>query len=164
MNSKLLLTLAGTAITVIALSGCSASGTPSASTPTVSASPTTVAAVDAATATNSLGEIVVDGNRMTAYVFDEDVANSGKSACVAACAAIWPAITSTTATPVVTGITGTVSTITGVSGVRQITINGLPIYTFSKDAAPGDVKGQGFKGIWHALTPAGVKITTPAAG
>ena len=164
MNSRFLVALAGTAMAVVALSGCSASGTPSASTPTTSASATPAAMAAAATATNTLGKIVVDGKGMTAYAFDVDVANSGKSACLAACAALWPAITTTTTTPTVTGITGTVSSITGTDGSKQITINGMPIYTFSKDTAPNDVKGQGFKGVWHALTPAGVKITTPAAG
>ena len=163
MNSKILLALTGTALTVIALTGCSTSATPDASTPAASES-ATAAPADAAVATSTLGTVVVDGKGMTAYAFDEDVANSGKSACVAACAAIWPAITTTSATPTVTGITSTVATITGVNGGKQITINGMPIYTFSKDAAAGDVKGQGFKGVWHALTAAGVKVTAPAAG
>lgn len=166
MNSRILLALTGTALTVIALTGCSTSATPAASTPAASESATAAPAApsDAAVATSTLGTVVVDGKGMTAYAFDEDLANSGKSACVAACAAIWPAITTTSATPTVTGITGTVATITRVNGGKQITINGMPIYTFSKDAAAGDVKGQGFKGVWHALTAAGVKVTAPAAG
>ena len=55
----------------------------------------------------------------------------------------------------------TVATITGVVGGKQITINGLPIYTFSKDTKPGDTNGQGVLNIWHVLSPAGEKITTP---
>lgn len=177
MNSKTLLAISGISLAVIALSGCSANGisaasTPSASTPSASASSASAPApsaapaamADAALATNSLGAVVVDGKGMTAYAFDGDAATPGKSACIAACAAIWPAITTMSTTPTVTGITGTVGTITGANGGKQITINGMPIYTFSKDVAPGDTKGEGVKGVWHALTAAGVKIPAPAAG
>ena len=163
MNSKLLVTLAGSALIIVALAGCSTpagDSTPAAAAPTESSG----AAVDAAVASTTLGQIVVDGKGMTAYVFDKDVANSGKSACVADCALLWPAITSATTHPQVTGVTGTVGTITGINGGMQITINGLPIYQFSKDTAPGDVKGQDFKGIWHVLAPTGVKIAKAAGG
>jgi hypothetical protein len=30
---------------------------------------------------------------------------------------------------------------------------GLPIYTFAKDGAPGETKGQLVKGMWHIVTP-----------
>lgn len=168
MKSKIALTLAAATFATLALAGCSASTTSSASGSAPSSIPTssapTVAESDAATATSSLGTIIVNGKGLTAYAFDTDVANSGTSICTDVCATTWPAITTTSATPTVTGITGTISTITGVNGTNQITVNGMPIYTFSKDAAPGDVKGQGVKGTWHALTPAGEKVTTPAAG
>jgi hypothetical protein len=32
---------------------------------------------------------------------------------------------------------------------------GLPIYTFAKDGAPGDTKGQPVKGMWDIVTPSG---------
>ena len=165
MKSKFILTLAGSALAVVALAGCSSN----ASTPVAaSASPSEAAAAspdaaspDAAIATGKLGQIIVDGKRMTAYVWDKDTANSGVSACTGQCATLWSPITSTSATPTITGVTGTVAAITGVNGDRQITINGLPIYTFTKDAKPGDTNGQGVLNIWHVLSPAGDKITTP---
>jgi predicted lipoprotein with Yx(FWY)xxD motif len=97
---------------------------------------------------------------MTAYVFDKDTANATSSACTGACTSNWPAITSASTTPTVTGVTGKVGTITGVDGANQITINGLPIYTFAGDKAKGDTKGQGLMGIWWVLSPAGDKIAT----
>jgi predicted lipoprotein with Yx(FWY)xxD motif len=111
-----------------------------------------------------LGSIVVDGKGMTAYFYDKDTANSGSSVCTGACASAWPAITTTSASPTVDGVTGTVGTITGVAGGKQITVNGMPIYTFASDTTPGDTKGQLFGGVWHVITPAGTEITTPNAG
>ena len=162
MKTKLILTLAGSALAVVALAGCSATTTPTTATSaTAAASKAPAASPDAATASTKLGQIIVDGKGMTVYVWDKDTANSGVSACTGPCATLWPAITTTSAKPTVTGITGTVATITGVNGGKQITINGLPIYGFSKDAKPGDTNGQGVLNIWHVLSPAGAKITTP---
>ena len=48
--------------------------------------------------------------------------------------------------------------ITGAGGGKQITISGLPVYTYTGDKAPGDTNGQLFKDLWHALTPFGQKI------
>ena len=87
-------------------------------------------------ATNSLGAVGVHGKGMTACAFNGDTANPGKSACVAACASIWPQITTTSTTPTVTGVTGvtgTVTTITGANGGEQIAINGMSSYIFSND-------------------------------
>ncbi len=165
MNTKLLLTLAGSALAVVALAGCSSTtGVPTtaaSASPSMSASKAPVMNPDAATASGKLGQVIVDGKGMTAYVWDKDTANSGVSACTGPCAPLWPAITTTSASPTVMGITGTVATITGVNGGKQITINGLPIYAFSKDTKPGDTNGQGVLNIWHVLSPAGEKITTP---
>ncbi len=99
---------------------------------------------------------------MTAYFFDKDKAGSGTSACTGQCAALWPAITAASGTPSVTGITGTVGTITGVAGGKQITINGRPIYTYAKDTAPGETKGQGVNGVWYVISPAGDELKTAA--
>ncbi|MGO4594489.1 hypothetical protein AB4Z18_11780 [Leifsonia sp. 2TAF2] len=60
-------------------------------------------------------------------------------------------------------------TITGVDGKKQVTLNGLPLYTFAEDTSAGDVTGQGFAGIWWVVEPDGTKIastssSTPATG
>ena len=118
------------------------------------------AGADAKVAATALGKIVVDGNGMTAYFFDLDKANSGTSACTGPCATIWSAITSVSAAPTVDGITGTVGII---AGSKQVTINGRPIYTFANDKAPGDVNGQGVKGVWYVISPSGEEIIATAA-
>jgi predicted lipoprotein with Yx(FWY)xxD motif len=157
-------TFASSALAVLALSACSTTSSssaagyhvPSSSTSTPpSSSPASNA--DAATASTKLGTIIVDGKGMTAYVYLKDTANSGVSTCTGSCSSAWPAITSKSATPSVTAITGTVGiTKTG----QQITINGLPIYTFASDSAPGDTNGQGVGNVWFVLSAGGQKITT----
>ncbi|MCU1578620.1 MAG: hypothetical protein JWP19_824 [Rhodoglobus sp.] len=158
-----MITIAGSALAVAALAGCSS---PTTTTPSTGSSSGATAApassTEAKTATTSLGEIIVDGAGKTAYFFDKDTANSGTSACTGGCASLWPAIESATTTPVVEGITGTVGTIVGTDGGNQITINGRPIYTYTPDAAAGDVTGQGFGGVWWVVSPAGDEVKTAA--
>ena len=115
-------------------------------------------AADLSTAETSLGTIVVDGKGMTAYYFTKDTKDSGVSTCSGDCATAWPAITSASATPTVDGVTGTVGTIPAADGGKQITINGMPIYTFAKDMAPGDVNGQDANGVWYVIAPDGTMI------
>ena len=162
MNSRLALTLAGTALAVLALAGCTAP----APTPTETASSPAAeeteappaAAAELAVADSSLGQIVVDGQGLTVYYYDADTVDSGVSACTGGCLQNWPIVTSATDTPVVDGVTGTVGTIPTPEGGFQITINGLPIYLFAGDAAAGDVNGQGVGGVWWAVAPNGDKV------
>lgn len=168
MKTKFMLTIAVSTLAIAALAGCSSPTTTtppadngSSSAPSETA-PSDTATTEVAVATSSLGDIVVDGKGMTAYFFDKDTANSGSSACTGQCADLWPAIESASTTPVVDGITGEVGTITGTDGGNQVTINGRPIYTYSPDAAAGDVTGQGFGGVWWVVSPAGEEIMTTA--
>lgn len=156
LGAALLLTLG--------LAGCSTAGSatppPSPSPAAQGDAPATTdssPSVDVTVAATTLGKVVVDGKGMTAYYFDADVKGSGTSTCTGGCATAWPAIEATTATPKVSGITGKVGTITGVDGGRQITINGRPIYTFVGDEKPGDVTGQGDKGVWYVVNPDGTE-------
>jgi len=152
VKNSLRLAVAGSAL-ALALAGCGGSDTPKAP----------AAGLDAATIDSSFGEIVVDGKGMTAYVFDDDAAGSGKSACTGECAQDWHAITADTTTPEVDGITGEVGTITDADGGMQLTIEGMPIYTYEGDSKIGQFKGQGVDDMWHVLSPSGKKITKEPA-
>lgn len=164
VKNSFVLAVAGTSLAALALAGCGSSDASGSSDAGGSSTP--AAGSDIGTAKSPLGQIVVDGKGMTAYFFDEDVANSGKSACTGSCTSEWSAVTSSAAKPKVDGVTGTVATITGTDGGRQITINGRPIYTFADDSSAGDTKGQGDDGEWHVISPAGKEIThkAPAVG
>jgi predicted lipoprotein with Yx(FWY)xxD motif len=119
----------------------------------------TAAPADVAVAHTNLGDIIVDAKGMTVYVFDKDVAGSGSSACTGDCQKLWVPVPAASDQPVAVGITAPVGVITGAGGGEQITIGGLPVYTYTGDNAPGNTNGQLFKNLWHALTPAGQKIS-----
>lgn len=111
-----------------------------------------------AVAETTLGQVVVDGQGMTAYMYDKDTQGGDTSSCTGACLTQWPPILSDSETPEADGVTGTLATIDAPGGGHQVTLDGWPLYTVAGDAAAGDVNGQGVGGIWWAITPAGEKI------
>lgn len=137
-----------------------ASVSPSSATPTSTAS----AAVDLKTASSSAGTIVVGANGMSVYFFTKDVKDSGTSACMDACLAAWPPVLTTSETPAAEGVTGELGTIPTPDGKQQVTLNGMPLYYFAKDAGPGDIMGQGVNGVWYLADPSGEMIRTGGAG
>lgn len=153
---------------LLALTGCSGSTTPEGdgttaapSEPAPSDEPTDDGASSGAelmVAESSLGTIVVDGEGMTVYMFDNDTQGTATSACTGQCLANWPIVTTDSATPAVEGVTGTVATIDSPDGQKQITLNGWPLYYFAGDSAAGDTAGQAVNDVWWVLSPAGEKI------
>lgn len=126
-----------------------------------SSAPSESAASGAATlmvADSTLGEIVVDADGKTLYMFDTDTQGSGESSCTGECLTNWPPLTTEGDAPAVQGVTGEVGTITTADGSQQVTLNGWPLYYFAGDAAAGDVNGQGVGGIWWVLSPAGERM------
>jgi predicted lipoprotein with Yx(FWY)xxD motif len=83
----------------------------------------------------------------TVYTFDKDTAGNGKSVCNGPCAQLWP--------PVMAGASdsagGDWSIVTRDDGSRQWAYKGWPLYTYSKDAKPGDMSGDKFKDVWHVI-------------
>lgn len=110
------------------------------------------------TADSTLGEIVVDSDGKTLYMFDTDTQGSGKSSCTGQCLTNWPPLTTEADVPAVQGVTGDVGTIKTDDGSTQVTLNGWPLYYFAGDAAAGDVNGQGVGGIWWVLSPGGERM------
>lgn len=148
--------IAAATLSVLALASCSTGG------PAAGTSGNSTSTSGLKTAHSSLGTIVVNGKGMTVYVFDKDTANSGKSTCSGGCLSIWPPVTTTSSTPTVKGVTGKIGTIKATNGKTQITLNGLPLYTYTPDTAPGNVTGQAvntYGGLWWVVAPNGSKIT-----
>jgi predicted lipoprotein with Yx(FWY)xxD motif len=91
--------------------------------------------------------IYVDGNGMSLYTFDNDA--PGVSNCYDACATNWP--------PLMAGAyaqaQGDFGIIDRKDGGKQWTYKGMPLYTWINDKAPGDVTGDGVKGVWHLAHP-----------
>jgi len=105
-----------------------------------------------------LGEVVVDAEGMVVYYFTNDEANSGVSACEGGCLEAWPPVLTDSETPEAEGVTGELGTIETPDGELQVTINGMPIYYFAEDEAPGDTNGQGVNEVWYVVAPDGTMI------
>jgi predicted lipoprotein with Yx(FWY)xxD motif len=154
MQSKLTLTGAIAALTVIAGCGGSTAGT----TPTPAATGTTISvATDA-----KLGQILVDASGKTIYLFVADTGTS--STCYTSCAAIWPPVLTTGAPQAGAGAQASlVGTTVRTDGTTEVTYAGHPLYYFIQDKAAGDAKGQGingFGGLWWVMSPSGAAMQT----
>ncbi|HEV3105876.1 MAG TPA: hypothetical protein VGZ01_09320 [Trinickia sp.] len=90
----------------------------------------------------------VDAQGMTLYTFDKDTV-PGQSACTGGCAAIWPAATADSTDKA----DGDWSFVTTADGKKQWAYEGHPLYRYSKDTAPGQTGGNGFKNMWHVAKP-----------
>jgi predicted lipoprotein with Yx(FWY)xxD motif len=154
MRSRLLM-VGAVLIAGIALTACSSSPAAPSSAPSAA-----VAATVQAKSVGTIGTVLVAANGMTVYNFAKDVKDSGTSACTgggatpSGCLKTWPAVTVPAGTTPTggSGATGKLGTITRADdGTLQVTYNGLPIYYFSGDAAPGDANGVYTN--WTAVTP-----------
>ena len=126
------------------------SAAPSAAVPASAAGGVTVEAK----AVGAIGTVLVDGKTgLTVYIFTRDVKDSGKSVCSGECLVTWPALSVPAgATPSGgSGVTGKLGTITRDDGTLQVTYNGLPLYFFKNDQAPGDANGVYEN--WEAVKP-----------
>jgi predicted lipoprotein with Yx(FWY)xxD motif len=111
-------------------------------------------AVDVMLADSSLGQILVDGEGRTVYLFTND--SAGTSTCSGECAANWPALTVDAEPAVGEGLTaGDFATITGADGATQVTFHDHPLYYFAGDSAPGDINGHNVNSVWFAVDAGG---------
>ncbi|TFV87200.1 hypothetical protein [Blastococcus sp. CT_GayMR16] len=149
---------AAAALGLLALAGCGSSSDGSG-TASGEGSGGEVANAVLATADSDLGEIVVDADGRTVYVFDKDTADSGQSACSGECLAKWPPVPAESDDPVVDGVTGEIGTITRDDGSRQVTLSGMPLYLYAGDSQAGDVTGQAVGGIWWVVAADGTKVS-----
>src|ERR1700680_3939799 len=91
--------------------------------------------------------VLADAKGMTLYTYDKDA--DGKSNCNARCAAAWPPLAAAAdANPM-----GDWTVVTRDDGSKQWAYKGKPLYTFAKDAMPGDTKGDGVGTVWHIAAP-----------
>src|SRR5262249_8370990 len=101
----------------------------------------------AKSADTSKGKALVDAKGMTLYVFDKDAA--GKSKCNGPGPPNWPPARA----PADAKASGDWSIVTRDDGGKQWAYKGKPLYTWAKDAKPGDITGDGFNNVWHIAAP-----------
>jgi predicted lipoprotein with Yx(FWY)xxD motif len=157
---------AGLAALTLVLAACGAGGSSAYGTGRYGAAPATPTASAAGTAAavdlrdSSLGQIVVDAQGRTLYLFEAD--KGGKSACDGPCATAWPPYVSNGAPQPGTGASGgLIGTTARADGTTQVTYGGHPLYYFIGDKAAGDVTGQDidqFGAKWYVVDKAGKKI------
>lgn len=90
---------------------------------------------------------LADMDQMTLYTFDKDT--DGVSNCAGDCAVKWPPLVVDGAMPMDEGY----ALITRADGSMQVAYHGQPLYTWFKDTKPGEMTGDGVKGVWHVARP-----------
>jgi predicted lipoprotein with Yx(FWY)xxD motif len=153
--------LAVVAVFALALAGCSSASQANGSTPRSNSGEQGTVDV----ATSGLGQILVDSQGRTLYLFAKDTGT--QSECTGACASAWPPLRAT-GNPTVGG--GADASLVASSmrsdGSPQVTYAGHPLYLFSGDQNPGDTNGEGlvaYGASWYAVSPAGDQITGQAS-
>ncbi len=161
-----------TVLSILVLAGCNMpltpvpGRTPGATPPTGNGTPTEAVPNTggaqtpqvAAAQHGKYGAILVDGSGRTLYMFEQDGLNT--PTCYDTCAKIWP--------PLITGSGGIIAgpgvtasligTVIRNGGRRQVVYDGHPLYYFSRDNAPGEIKGEGNRNLWFLLSPGGSAI------
>ncbi len=121
-----------------------------AATPTTPAS-SPVQTVVLKAETTRAGMVLANGSGLTLYYFTADKPGSGKSVCTGGCAVAWPPLAAPVKAPAGVHLTGKLGVITRPNGVKQVTLNGYPLYLFSGDKASGQAAGNGIGGAWHVI-------------
>jgi predicted lipoprotein with Yx(FWY)xxD motif len=157
--------LAGAAVVplvALAVAGCGGGG--GGGNASASTAPPKTASGQSATvgvANSGLGNILVDSQGRTLYLFKKD--SGTKSACFGACATAWPPLRASGKPSVGSGANASmVGTTKRSDGKPQVTFNGHPLYLYQGDNKAGDTNGQGitaFGGGWFALSPAGNQVS-----
>lgn len=107
---------------------------------------------------DELGDFLVGQDGMTLYLFTND--EPGVSNCYDQCAENWPPLTveSADALAVQPGLIGEFGTTERDDGTLQVTYDGMPLYYFVRDEAPGDANGQGVNDVWFVVSPPDLSI------
>jgi predicted lipoprotein with Yx(FWY)xxD motif len=129
-------------------SGTTATG-PTTPPPTTSSQSTPVVTTKTV---KGLGNILVNSEDQVLYSFTK---NGASVPCDASCLQVWPAVTLPAGVTVPSGSAGvgTLATTTA-NGVTQVTVGGLPLYTYDGDPAPGVANGNNltsFGGTWKVV-------------
>jgi predicted lipoprotein with Yx(FWY)xxD motif len=171
--------VAGTALAVLAMTGCASSSKPAASGAAATGTAASGAAASGAPASGAaagsvtspavvatddgaMGTFLTDGAGRTLYLWLGDP--SSTSMCTGQCAKYWPPLL-TAGAPTASGMatSNMLSTSKRADGTTQVTYAGHPVYYFSGDKAAGATGGQGknaFGYLWWVVSPAGAGITS----
>lgn len=102
---------------------------------------------------DELGRFLVGPEGLTLYRFNMD--EPGVSNCYDQCALNWPPLlVEDGQTPTGNaGVVGKLGTAPRDDGTIQVTYEGMPLYYWVNDAAPGDATGQNVNDVWFIVPP-----------
>lgn len=139
------------AIAAILLSACGGAGYGSSSGPPTHRATGTATSRIGTRSIPGIGTVLDDGKGFTLYHLPTDT--STKITCVGGCAQVWPPLLATGGVPQASPeVNGSFATIKRPDGGTQVTFNGMPLYSYVGDSAPGQANGQGIDGFL-AVTP-----------
>jgi predicted lipoprotein with Yx(FWY)xxD motif len=118
-------------------------------------------------ADSDLGQILVDADGRTLYLFEKDD-KGDHSSCSGDCAKAWPPLTTEGSAEAGDGVDGAELTrFKREDGTLQVAYHDHPLSYFSGDSAPGDTTGQGsdaFGAEWYALDASGEAVEDEGSG
>jgi len=116
---------------------------------------------------SGVGNILVNKSGRTLYAIKTPSEANGKIICTGTCTTFWTPLTTSSASLSSSGLPGKLATVRRPGGATQVTYNGLPLYTFKLDTAPGQAMGNGYsdqfggpKLTWEAITASGAPAGT----
>jgi predicted lipoprotein with Yx(FWY)xxD motif len=155
-----------TAALAAVLAGCGGSSKSSSSAPASTPSPASSSTTSSSSAVtvssanvSGLGEILVNSQGHTLYIFEPD--KHARVTCVSTCAQLWPPLKLTTGQKATAsgGVNSALlSSLPNPEGGSVATYAGWPLYTYVSDSAAGQATGQGIEtngGLWYVIGPAG---------
>jgi predicted lipoprotein with Yx(FWY)xxD motif len=97
-----------------------------------------------------IGTVLVSSSGLTLYHLNTDTSTT--TTCTGGCAQIWPPLlTKSGHAPASPGVSGQFGSLTRPDTGTQITFNGMPLYTYTGDSAPGQANGQGLEGFFAVI-------------
>jgi predicted lipoprotein with Yx(FWY)xxD motif len=99
-----------------------------------------------------LGPFLTDAKGMTLYLFTKDT-TANESTCEGDCAGAWPPVPAEGALTLPAGIPGELTAFARPDGSQQLAYNGISLYYYAADTAPGETNGQDVGDVWYIVTP-----------
>ena len=98
---------------------------------------------------SAIGYVLAAANGQVVYTYGKDSKGSAPT-CTGSCATTWPPLTGKPLASQADKLPGTLGTVSDANGAKQVTYNGLPLYTF-KGAKAFATTGDGVGGEWHVI-------------
>jgi predicted lipoprotein with Yx(FWY)xxD motif len=98
---------------------------------------------------SALGWVLAEANGTVVYTYGNDT-KGGSPTCTGTCASTWTAVTGIPKAGPTDSLPADLGTVAMANGAKQITYDGLPLYTL-KGSGALTTKGNGTGGKWHVI-------------